>query len=83
MRIRACDEYPAVSVVRGDGAMLITPCLRFFTGSSSPAFEFRADHGPAMFSRYARLIETEILLPKPKRFVRENLIMPDGYECDS
>jgi hypothetical protein len=54
MRIRACDEYPAVSVVRGDGAMLITPCLRFFTGSSSPAFEFRADHGPAMFSRYAR-----------------------------
>ncbi len=30
----------------------------------------------------ARLIETEILLPKPKRFVREALVMPDGYECD-
>jgi ADP-ribose pyrophosphatase len=30
----------------------------------------------------ARLIETEILLPKPKRFVRETLVMPDGYECD-
>ena len=29
-----------------------------------------------------RLIETEILLPKPKRFVREALVMPDGYECD-
>jgi ADP-ribose pyrophosphatase len=30
----------------------------------------------------ARLVETEILLPKPKRFVREALVMPDGYECD-
>jgi ADP-ribose pyrophosphatase len=30
----------------------------------------------------ARLIETEILVPKPKRFVRETLVMPDGYECD-
>ena len=31
----------------------------------------------------ARLIETETLLPKPKRFVRETLEMPDGYRCDS
>lgn len=30
----------------------------------------------------ARLVQTEILLPKPKRFVREALVMPDGYECD-
>ncbi len=30
----------------------------------------------------ARLIETEVLLPKPKRFVRETLAMPDGYELD-
>jgi ADP-ribose pyrophosphatase len=30
----------------------------------------------------ARLIETEILLPRPKRFVRETLQMPDGYQCD-
>jgi hypothetical protein len=30
----------------------------------------------------ARLIETEILLPRPKRFVREALVMPDGYECN-
>ena len=30
----------------------------------------------------ARLIKTEILVPKPKRFVRETLVMPDGYECD-
>lgn len=37
---------------------------------------------PAGTMQDARLVETEILLPKPKRFVRENLIMPDGYECD-
>jgi ADP-ribose pyrophosphatase len=30
----------------------------------------------------ARLVQTEILLPKPKRFVREALVMPDGYACD-
>jgi ADP-ribose pyrophosphatase len=30
----------------------------------------------------ARLMETEVLVPKPKRFVREALVMPDGYECD-
>src|SRR5215469_11646974 len=30
----------------------------------------------------ARIIETEILLPKPKKFVRELVQMPDGYQCD-
>jgi 8-oxo-dGTP pyrophosphatase MutT (NUDIX family) len=30
----------------------------------------------------ARLIETKVLVPKPKRFVREALVMPDGFECD-
>jgi ADP-ribose pyrophosphatase len=30
----------------------------------------------------ARLVETEVLLPKPKRFVREALVMPDGHELD-
>ena len=30
----------------------------------------------------AQLVETEILVPKPKRFVRESLRMPDSYECD-
>lgn len=30
----------------------------------------------------ARLTETEILVPAPKRFVREHLVMPDGYELD-
>ena len=30
----------------------------------------------------ARLVETEVLVPKPKRFVREALVMPDGFELD-
>jgi 8-oxo-dGTP pyrophosphatase MutT (NUDIX family) len=30
----------------------------------------------------ARLVETEVLLPRPKKFVREALVMPDGYELD-
>lgn len=30
----------------------------------------------------AVLVKTEILLPRPKRFVREDLVMPDGYEID-
>jgi hypothetical protein len=40
------------------------------------------DAPPVGTMKDARLIETEILLPKPKRFVRETLAMPDGYECD-
>lgn len=31
---------------------------------------------------HATLIETEVLLPAPKRFVRERLEMPDGYRLD-
>jgi transcriptional regulator with XRE-family HTH domain len=54
MRVRVYDEYPTVSVVRGDGAMLVTPYLRFFIGSNSPTFEFRSDQAPKMFTRYAR-----------------------------
>lgn len=30
----------------------------------------------------AVLVNTEVLLSKPKRFVREDLVMPDGYEID-
>lgn len=29
-----------------------------------------------------RLVSTEVLLAKPKRFVRETLAMPDGHELD-
>jgi transcriptional regulator with XRE-family HTH domain len=58
MQIRVYDEYPTVSVVRGDGAMLVTPYLRFFIGSNSPTFEFRADQAPKMFTRYTRHFES-------------------------
>jgi ADP-ribose pyrophosphatase len=30
----------------------------------------------------ARILETEVLLPGPKKFVRELVEMPDGYRCD-
>jgi hypothetical protein len=30
----------------------------------------------------AQLIETEIILPRPKRFIREALAMPDGNKID-
>jgi transcriptional regulator with XRE-family HTH domain len=58
MRVRVYDEYPTVSVVRGDDAMLVTPYLRFFIGSNSPTFEFRSDQAPKMFTRYARHFES-------------------------
>jgi transcriptional regulator with XRE-family HTH domain len=64
MRIRVYDEYPTVSVVRGDRAMLVTPYLRFFTGSNSPTFEFRADQAPKMFTRYTRHFENTWKLAK-------------------
>jgi ADP-ribose pyrophosphatase len=41
-----------------------------------------ASHTTPGTMRNARLVETEVLLPKPKRFVREALVMPDGYELD-
>jgi transcriptional regulator with XRE-family HTH domain len=64
MCIRVYDEYPSVSVVRGDSAMLVTPYLRFFIGSNSPTFEFRADQAPKMFTRYSRHFENTWKLAK-------------------
>jgi transcriptional regulator with XRE-family HTH domain len=58
MRIRVYDGYPTVSVVRGDDAMLVTPYMRFFVGSNSPTFEFRAGEAPKMFTRYTRHFES-------------------------
>ena len=58
MRVRVYDQYPTVSVVRGDDCMLATPYLRFFIGSNSPTFEFRSDQAPRMFTRYARHFES-------------------------
>jgi ADP-ribose pyrophosphatase len=30
----------------------------------------------------AKVTETEVIRAAPKRFVREHVVMPDGYECD-
>lgn len=40
------------------------------------------DTAPAASMKDARILETEVLVPKPKRFVREAVEMPDGYRCD-
>ena len=58
MRIQVYDGYPTVSVVRGDDCMLVTPYMRFFIGSNSPTFEFRAREAPKMFTRYTRHFES-------------------------
>jgi transcriptional regulator with XRE-family HTH domain len=57
MQIRVYNEYPTVSVVRGDDTMLVTPYLRFFIGSNSPTFEIRTADAPKMFTRYVRHFE--------------------------
>ena len=36
----------------------------------------------AVSMKDARVLETEVLVPRPKRFVRELVEMPDGYRCD-
>jgi transcriptional regulator with XRE-family HTH domain len=64
VQIRVYDEYPTVSVVRGDDAMLVTPYMRFFDGSNSPTFEFRAHQAPKMFTRYSRHFENTWKLAK-------------------
>jgi hypothetical protein len=57
LQIRVYDRHPSVSVVRGDSRMMVTPYLRFFTGSSSPTFELTSENGAAMFARYAAHFE--------------------------
>jgi hypothetical protein len=57
MHVRVYNAQPTVSMVRGDGQMLVTPYLRFFIGSNSPTFEIWAKTAPKMFSRYERHFE--------------------------
>jgi DNA-binding transcriptional regulator YiaG len=54
MQLRTFGVHPTVSIVRGDGRMLITPYLRFFKGSNSPTFELTEGSARKMFGRYAR-----------------------------
>ena len=56
--VRTYDTHPTVSIVRGDGAMLVTPYLRYFLGSNSPTFALTADSAPGLFSRWERHFES-------------------------
>ena len=54
LAIRVYDAHPSVSLVRGDDTLLVTPYLRFSTGSNSPTFEVRAGPAAKIFERYER-----------------------------
>jgi DNA-binding transcriptional regulator YiaG len=58
IEVRIYDTHPTVSIVRGDGEMLVTPYLRYFLGSNSPTFALTADSAPGMFGRYERHFES-------------------------
>ena len=51
--VRTGSRRPC-SIVRGDDRMLITPYLRYATGSNSPTFELTRGSAARMFSRYER-----------------------------
>ena len=57
MALSVHDSHPTVSVIRGDDRMIVTPYLRFFTGSNSPTFELHSESSAKLFDRYARHFE--------------------------
>jgi hypothetical protein len=57
MTIRTYNMHPSASVIRGDSRMIVTPYLRYFTGSNSPTFELRSEQSQKIFDRYARHFE--------------------------
>ena len=54
VKIRTYCTQPTVSIVRGDGHLIVTPYIRFLIGSNSPTFEIASESAPKMFSRYVR-----------------------------
>lgn len=58
IEIRTYDTHPTVSIVRGDGEMLITPYLRYTLGSNSPTFALTAESAPGLFSRWEKHFES-------------------------
>jgi Domain of unknown function (DUF5919) len=57
MAVRVYSAHPTASVIRGDDRMVVTPYLRFFTGSNSPTFELQSGSAGKIFGRYARHVE--------------------------
>jgi hypothetical protein len=58
IEIRAYETYPTVSIVRGDGEMLVTPYLRYVLGSNSPTFALTSQSAPGLFSQWERHFES-------------------------
>jgi Domain of unknown function (DUF5919) len=56
--LRTYDTHPTVSIVRGDGEMLVTPYLRYFLGSNSPTLALTTESAPGLFSRWERHFES-------------------------
>ena len=54
VQIRTYGTHPTVSIVRGDGHMLVTPYLQFTLGSNSPTLELADEVQPKTFARYVR-----------------------------
>jgi transcriptional regulator with XRE-family HTH domain len=57
VQLRVYNAAPTVSIIRGDGRMLVTPYMRFFAGSNSPTFELADTPEGRTFDRYARHFE--------------------------
>lgn len=51
-KIRLYDHPPAVSIVRGDDHMLVTPYVRFLAGNNTPTFELERTEAGGIFDRY-------------------------------
>lgn len=54
IEIRLYDTYPTLSIVRGDGEMLVTPYLRYVMGGNSPTFAITEDSAPGLFGCWER-----------------------------
>ena len=54
VKIRTYDTHPTVSIVRGDGHLIVTPYIRFLIGGNSPTFELTEEPARKMFGRYSR-----------------------------
>lgn len=58
IEVRLYGTHPTVSIVRGDGEMLVTPYLRYFLGSNSPTFALTSQSAPGLFSRWEKHFES-------------------------
>ena len=53
-KIRLYNHTPAVSIVRGDDHILVTPYVRFIAGNNTPTFELERTEVGGIFDRYTK-----------------------------